>query len=60
MWTVLKVFIEFVLILLLFFVCFGGKACGILAAQQAIEPTRPPLERDCPTSDRTHTPSIGT
>ena len=53
MWTVLKVFIEFVPILLLFFVCFGGKACGILAARPAIEPTRPPLERE------TFTPNKG-
>ena len=46
MWTVLKVFIEFVPILLLFLVCFGCKACGILAVRPVIEPTLPPLERE--------------
>ena len=34
MWIILKVLIEFVMILLLFYVfwCFGHKACGILAS----------------------------
>ena len=44
MWTVLKVFIEFVPILFLIFVSFGCKACGILAAPPATEPILPPLE----------------
>ena len=39
MWAILKVFIEFVTILLLFY-----KACGILAAQPEIEPALPVLE----------------
>ena len=41
-WTIFKVFIEFVTILLLlyFFVFFlGPKACGILALPPGIEPT---------------------
>ena len=39
MWAILKVFIEFVTILLLLY-----KACGILAAQPEIEPALPLLE----------------
>ena len=50
MWTIFKVFIEFVPILLLF--CFGGlfffffwpQTCGILASQPGIEPSSPVLE----------------
>ena len=39
------VFIEFVTILLLFYVfCVLGKACGILTPQPGIEPTLPTLE----------------
>ena len=41
MWTIFKVFIEFVIILLLF---YGHKACGILAPQPGIEPVPPALE----------------
>ena len=45
MWTILKVFIEFVTILLLFYVLvFGHEACGILAPRPGIEPTTPELE----------------
>ena len=41
----LKVFFEFVTILLLFYVLvFGRKACGILAPQPGIEPAPPALE----------------
>ena len=45
MWTIFKLFIEFVTILLLLFMScvFGGKACGILAVCPGIEPT-PPTE----------------
>ena len=46
MWTVFKVFIEFVTILLLFYVFwfFGPEACGTLAPQPGIEPARLVLE----------------
>ena len=46
MWTIFKVFIEFVTILLLFciLVFFGLKACGNLAPQPGIEPTASALE----------------
>ena len=46
MWAILKVFIEFVTILLLFYVLFflGCKACGILAPWPGIEPLPPALE----------------
>ena len=46
MWTVLKVFMEFVVILLLFHVLFffGEEACGILTPQPGIEHTPPILE----------------
>ena len=52
MWTIFKVFIEFVTILLLFyvsvfclFVClFSREACGILPPQPGIEPEPPALE----------------
>ena len=47
MWTIFKVFIEFVTILLLFYVLFfGHEACGILAPQPGIKPTAPALEGD--------------
>ena len=40
-----KVFIEFVTILLLFYVLiFGQEACGILAPRPGIVPTAPGLE----------------
>ena len=46
MCTILKVFIEFVTILLLFYVFwfFGPEACGILAPRPGIEPAPPALE----------------
>ena len=45
MWTVFKVFIEFVTILLLFYVlAFGYEACGVLVSQAGLEPTPPALE----------------
>ena len=47
MWTIFKVFIEFVTILLLFYVFFwffGHEACGILAPRPGIEPAPPALE----------------
>ena len=43
MWTIFKVFIEFVTILLLFYV-LGHEACGILAPQPGIEPAPPAQE----------------
>ena len=45
MWTIFKVFIEFVTILLVFhgFWFFGCKVCGILAPRPGIEPTAPAL-----------------
>ena len=43
MWTILKVFTEFVIILLLFYI-FGHKACGILAPRPGIKPAPPELE----------------
>ena len=46
MWTIFKVFIEFDILLHLFYVLsfFGHKACGILAPQPGKEPTPPALE----------------
>ena len=46
MWTIFKVFIEFVTILLLFYVFwfFGREACGILAPRPGIEATPLALE----------------
>ena len=46
MWIVFKVFIEFVTVLLWFYVLFffSCKSCGILAPQPGIEPTPPALE----------------
>ena len=38
-WTIFKVFIELVTILLVFYVLFfGGEACGILAPQSRVKP----------------------
>ena len=40
MWTIFKGFVEFVMILILFYVLvFGLEACGIVAPQPGIEPT---------------------
>ena len=45
MWTIFKVFIAFVIILLLFYVLvLGHKACGISSPQPGIEPGPPALE----------------
>ena len=46
MWTIFKVFIEFVTMLLLFyiFVFFGHNVCVILAPQPEIKPAPPGLE----------------
>ena len=45
MWTIFKVFIEFVkYCLCLLFWLFGREAGGILAFQPGIEPVPPPLE----------------
>ena len=50
---IFKVFVEFVTILLLFFVWFfHHKACGILAPQVEIEPIPPALEGKCEPLDR--------
>ena len=48
MWIIFKVFIEFVTIVLLFFMfCFfGQEACGILAPRARIEPAPPALESE--------------
>ena len=43
MWAILKVFIEFVTILLLFWF-FSQEACGTFALPPGIEPTPPALE----------------
>ena len=44
-WTILKVLIEFVGILLLFYVWFFGReSCGILVSQPGIHPILPALE----------------
>ena len=64
MWTIFKVFIEFVTILLLFFLffffswfLFGHEAYGILVPEPGIKPASPALEdrelttgppRECP------------
>ena len=51
MWTTFKVFIEFVTLLLLFYVlAFGCEACGILAPRPGIEPAPPALEGEVPTT----------
>ena len=52
MWTIFKVFIKFVTIVLLFYVCvcvyiyiyISCEACGILAPQPGIKPAPPALE----------------
>ena len=48
MWTILKVFIEFDTILLLFSMVWflGHEACRILAPQPGIQPTLPALKAD--------------
>jgi len=53
MWTIFKVFIEFVTILLLFYVWgglgFGHEACGILVLRPGIEPRALALKGEVPT-----------
>ena len=46
MWTIFKVFIEFVTLYYFFlcFVFFGQEACGVLALWPGIEPAPPALE----------------
>ena len=45
MWTIFKVFIEYVTILLpLYVLVLGREACGILAPWPGIEPGLPTLE----------------
>ena len=46
MWTIFKIIIEFVTILLLLFMFwfFGHETCGILVLQPGNEPTLPALE----------------
>ena len=46
MWTIVKVFTEFVTVLLIV-LCFGfsgQEACGVLAPWQRVEPTPPALK----------------
>ena len=54
MWTIFKVFIEFVTILLLFYFFgggagFGHEACGILVLRPGIEPTALAMKGEVPT-----------
>ena len=53
MWTIFKVFIVFVTILLLFYVLssFACEAHGILASQPGIKPTAPVLEGEVFTTE---------
>ena len=58
MWTIFKVFIEFVTILLLFYVLvFGCEACGILAPQPGIKPAPRALEGEVLTTGLPGKPS---
>ena len=51
MWAILKVFIEFVTVLLLFYVLvFGPEACGILAPWPGIKPAPPVLKGEAVTT----------
>ena len=52
MWTILKVFIEFLTILLLLFMFwyFGHTSCGPLAPQPGIYPASLALEGKVPTA----------
>ena len=54
MWNIFNVFIEYVTILLLFYVLvFGRKANGILAPRPGIEPAPPALEGEVSTTGST-------
>ena len=44
MWTIFKVFTEFITILLLCFGVFGCEVCGILGPRPGIKPAAPELE----------------
>ena len=65
MWTVLKFFIEFVTILLLFYVLgfffffFGFKAYGISATQPGVEPACPCTGRVLTTGPLGEAPGVG-
>ena len=58
MWSIFKVFFEFVAILLLFFVFwfFGPKACGVLAPCPGIESPPPALEGEVVTTGHQGSP----
>ena len=59
MWTIFKVFIEFVTMLFLFFVCFFAReAWGILDPWLGIKPTDPALEGEVLTLDHQGSPLI--
>ena len=60
MWTIFKVFIEFVIISFLFYILgfFGHKACGILAPQPGSKPTPPALEGKVLTTDHQGSPQF--
>ena len=52
MWTIFKVFIEFVTMPFPFFVCFfAWEACGILDPRLGIKPAHPALEGEVLTLD---------
>ena len=53
MWTILKVFIEFVTILFLFYVLyfFYLKACGVLVPWLGVKPALPALEDEILTTE---------
>ena len=60
MWTVFKVFIEFVAILPLFYVCFfGHEIFGILALSTGFEHTSPALEDEVLTTGQSGKPLEG-
>ena len=60
MWIILKIFIDFVQILLLFlcFWFFGREACGILASWPGIKFSPPVLEGEVLTTGHQESPSI--
>ena len=52
MWTIFKVFIKFVTLLLLFYaLLFGHEACGSLPSQPGLEPAPPALEGEVLTTE---------
>ena len=59
MWTIFQVFVEFVTMLLLVFVCFFGcQACGILAPRPGTEPAPPTPESEVLTTGPPGKPRI--